>query len=163
MNNGIHLAKVISEVSSDLFQMFKCTFFNKTQNLKALNIYGISICPPEDSFGVAFDPNGYGVPFVVIDKPESRFKGLSPGEMKIGNYVTGAYVYFKEDGSIEVSAPDVKIVASTKVEITSPLVQVSGNISANNFISTGHPTGADFNTHTHGGVTSGGASTGVPD
>ncbi len=128
-----------------------------------LNMYGISFNPPghlvdgdsvDPSFGMAFSANGYGNEvFVMVDRPDLRFKGLAEGEFKIGNYVEGSYVYFKADGSIEIkpkSGQLVNVIGS---------VTVTGDVTANNFVSTGLP-GVDFNTHIHTGDS--GGDTGVP-
>jgi phage gp45-like len=161
MINAIKLVKVLFARTSGLLQTVKCSFLGRTQDLKVLNMYGISFCPPANSFGVAISANGYtDEAFVVCDKPDKRFTGLQPGELKVGNYVTGAYIYFKEDGSIEVSAPNVKIVATTKVEITSPLVEVTGTVEAADFITSAVPS---YNAHSHSGVTTGLANTGGPN
>lgn len=163
MVNFIKFVKVLSsvaEAAGDIFQKVSCEFFGKTQDAKVLNIYGISFGPPDDSFGVGLQVNGYGNELmVIVDSPGKRFTGLEPGELKIGNYATGAYAYFKADGSVEVSAPDVKIIATTKVEITSPLVEVSGTVEAADFIS---PSVVSYEAHIHGGVETGGGSTGGP-
>ena len=95
---------------------------------------------------------------MAVDNPELRFTGLAEGELKIGNYLTGDYVYFKADGTMEVKA-------TTSVDVIAPTVNISGDavivgdVTANNFISTGLP-GVDFNTHIHTGDS--GGNTGVP-
>ncbi len=165
----IKLVKVLFAKDTGLFQKVRCAFFGKRQDLNVLNLYGISFNPPghidengktiNPSFGVAFSANGYDDDiFVAVDKPELRFTGLLEGELKIGNYLTGDYVHFKADGTMEIKA-------TTSVDIIAPLVNVTGNvvvagdITANNFISTGLP-GVDFNTHIHTGDS--GGDTGVP-
>jgi hypothetical protein len=89
-------------------------------------------------------------------------------------------------GTITATAPNVKVVATTKVEITTPLVTMSGNltvtgaitgnggmaisggsgstISGNLTHTTGNLTsnGKTLHTHTHGGVTTGSGTTGAP-
>lgn len=168
MTNLIKLVSVLSTSEGTIFQKLKSAFFGKTQDLKPLGIYGISFNPPLDSFGVAFSANGYDDDiFVAVDRPDLRFKNLLPGELKIGNYLTGDFVYFKADGTVEVTssvkitvtAPEVKIVASTKVEITSPLVEVSGTVEAADFIS---PSVPSYEAHVHSGVTGGPSNTGGP-
>lgn len=154
MNNNIKLVTVLTASDGVTFQEAKCKFFGKVQDLKMLGSYGISYNPPVNSFGVAFSANGYDNNiFVVADRPKDRFKGLAPGELKIGNYLTGASIHFKADGSIEV-APK----AGQVVNVTGP-IEVIGDVTANNFISTGLP-GVDFNTHVHSDPQ--GGLTGVP-
>lgn len=150
----INLVKVLSNIDTGLFQKVKCRFFGKIQNLRALNIYGISFNPPVNSFGVSFRANNHGDNlFVAVDDPENRFTGLKPGELKIGNYETGAYVHFKEDGSIDIEA-----ASSKNVTIKGNLV-VQGDIVTNN-IST--PSVFSYNAHTHSGVQTGASNTGGP-
>ena len=158
----IKLVKVLEGISdevSGLFQKVRCAFFGKQQDLNVLNLYGISFNPPDNSFGVAFSANGYDDNiFVAVDKPESRFTGLAKGELKIGNLLTGDSVHFKADGTMVVTA-------TTSVDVIAPTVNISGDavivgdVTANNFISTGLP-GVDFNTHIHTGDS--GGNTGVP-
>jgi hypothetical protein len=151
MNSMIKLVKVLSSSFVSPFRRLKCTFFGKEQELRMLGIYGISFNPPPDSFGVAFSANGYDDNiFVIVDKPESQFSGLLPGEMRIGNYLTGASVYFRADGTILINASKINIVGD---------LEVSGTVTAANLITGSVP---DYNAHTHSGVTSGGASTGGP-
>ena len=170
----VNMVKALFAIDDKTFQKVRCKFFGKTQDLNVLNMYGISINPPDNSFGVAFWPNGYGDDgFATIDRPDLRFTGLEKGELKIGNYLTGDYVHFKADGTIEVKAttkvdvvaPTVNITSSVEVNIVSPLVNISGDavvvgdVTANNFI-TG--TVADYNIHVHSGVTSGTGTSGGP-
>lgn len=141
-------------ISSSFISPFRrvvCKFFGKTQELRILGIYGISFNPPVDSFGVAFSANDYDNNiFVAVDKPELQFSNLEPGELRIGNYLTGASVYFKADGTIQINATKVNIIGD---------VDVSGDVTADNFITASVP---DYNAHTHSDVQSGGSNTGGP-
>ena len=159
MKNLIRLVKCLSVIDTGLFQKVRCALFGKTQDLKVLSLYGISFCPPTDqtakpkesAFGVGFMANGYSDEvFVIVDRPDLRFKGLLPSELKIGNYKTNASVYFKADGTIEIKAPTVNVIGD---------VIVTGDVTGNNFISTGLPD-VDFNTHVHSDPQ--GGDTGVP-
>ena len=153
MSNLIELVKALFSKDGDILQKVRCRFLGKEQDLKVLNLYGISFCPPDDSFGVSFSANGYDDErFVAVDRPDLRFTQLQKGEMKIGNYLTGAYVYWKADGSIEINPNGVPV--SILGDVT-----VSGTVSADNFITS---TVADYNAHTHSGVQTGAGNTGGP-
>ena len=151
MTNIIELVKSISSSYGAVFLNLRCRFFGKEQQLKQLGMYGISFRPPDNSLGVALKANGYdGEVFVIADRPDINFKGLEPGELKIGNYLTGDFVYFKNDGTIVIDASSSAIINAN--------VTVNGTVTATNFITTV----ADFNTHVHGGVDTGVGNTGGP-
>lgn len=157
----IKLVKALFTKDSGRFQRVRCAFFGKQQDLTMLNIYGIAFNPPANSFGVAFSANGYDDNvFVIVDKPESRFSGLAPGEVKIGNQSLSpkTYIHFKADGSIEIKANTTLNIIAPTINVTGDVV-VAGDVTANNFISTGLP-GVDFNTHVHSDPQ--GGLTGVP-
>ena len=147
LNNMIHLIKSLVSDDTGIFQKVKAKFFNQTQDVNVLNMYGISFNPPDNSFGVAFRANNDSANniFAMIDRPDLRFTGLAKGELKIGNYVTGNSVLFKVDGTIEITATTVKIIGD---------LDVTGDISTSAI--------ASLNAHTHSGVESGGSNTGGP-
>ncbi len=150
----IKLVKVLFAKDSGLFQKVRCAFFGKQQDLNVLNLYGISFNPPDNSFGVAFSANGYDNNiFVAVDKPSLRFTGLAKGEFKIGNLVEGSYVYFKDDGSIEIKPKTGQVV-----NVIGDVV-VTGTLTATDFIPTGGAA-VPYNTHIHTGDD--GGDTGVP-
>lgn len=138
----------------DLFQEVDCNFRGKKQTNKVMNLYGISFMPPKNSLGISFNISGYeDTAYVVVDAPKKRFTGLKEGELKIGNYLTGASVHFKADGSIEIKPKTGQLVNVIGD------VAVTGTVMADNFISTGLP-GVDFNGHVHSDPQ--GGLTGVP-
>lgn len=161
MINIIKLVKALTFKDTGLFAKMSCSMYGKTQDVNLLSIYGIAYRPPghkeengefkDSSFGVAFSPNDYDSDmFVMVDRPDLRFKGLEEGELKIGNLVTGDYVYFKSDGTIEIKA-------TTTVNVIGNVV-VTGSVTADNFISSG--IGVNFNAHIHDGDS--GGDTGIP-
>lgn len=157
LKNIIKLVKSLITKDTDLFQKATCGFFGIEQELKILNTYGISYRPPNDSFGVAFSANGdMNETFVIIDRPDLRFTGLEQGELKIGNYVTTDYVYFKADGTIEVKASSVNIIGNATI---SGNAVVTGTVTAADFITSAVPS---YNAHVHSGVQSGPSNTGGP-
>ena len=68
------------------------------------------------------------------------------------------YVRFPADGSIEVVSP-------VKVRLAAPVIELDGAVTATStIVATGDVTGqgTSLHTHKHGGVSTGGAQTGVP-
>lgn len=116
----------------------------------------------------------HGVTIVVADR-RYRLTGLDDGESALYD-AYGNKVHLKKDGTMAV-------VASTQVQITSPLVtmsgnlQVSGNISAGGTINAGGTItapnvvgttngtfgGKSMVSHTHSGVQPGAGNTGAPN
>jgi len=144
MVNIIKLVKSLFTKDEGIIQQVRCKSLGKEQDLKVLNMYGISFNPPDNSFGVAFSANGYDdETFVMVDRPDKRWKGLEKGELKIGNYLTGSFVHFKADGTIAIEGN----------------VVVNGTVTADNFITSSVP---DYNAHTHSGVDTGIGNTGGP-
>ena len=146
----VKLVKVITSKDGDTFQKASCGLFGKVQDLKVLNTYGVSYNPPDDSFGVSVNPNGYGKEeFVTIDRPDLRFTGLAKGELKTGNYLTQNYIHYKEDGTIEIYTTTVDVLGNVVITGTSGATDhFSGTVSGL--------------THTHSGVVAGGGVSGPP-
>ena len=151
----INLVNGESNDDTGLFQRLVCLFFGKRQSLRSLNLYGISFNPPVGFFGVAFKADNYGDNvFVAADRPDIRFKDLEPGELKIGNYVSEASVYFKADGSIEIEPKN-----ATAVTIKGNVI-VEGTVTATDYNITGGGSPSYLN-HVHSGVTTGPSNTGT--
>ena len=157
----ISLAKILNSLSdTDLFQKVQGMFWGKSMPLKALNVYGICFNPPDNSFGMAFSANGYdNETFVIIDHPQKRFKNLAKGELMVGNFLTGSYVHFKADGSVLVKVNDacsMLMNPSGVIDIVSTNINVTGTVTASDFITSV----AHFNEHIHPGDS--GGVTGTP-
>jgi phage gp45-like len=91
-----------------------------------------------------------GTRFVVgLNNLEKRPKGLKAGEVQVWSE-HGQYVYLKEDGNIEITAPQTIVNGDIKVngKIESTGDQIAGGISQMN--------------HRHGNVEPGGGTTGTP-
>ena len=119
MINLSYIKNMISD--SGTWQILKANFFRRDRELKKFSTYGISFGTPEGAFGVVLSHDGKGNDqLVMVDLPGSRFKDLQPGELKIGNYLTGDNVYFRENGGVEVNS-------TSYVTVTTPLETVDGN------------------------------------
>lgn len=143
--------------------------------------YGLSSNPPVNSLGLMLLPYGRSdSPVVISDLPLERFKPLKPGEVKLGNYLTKASLFFDEAGEIEITAKagasvkitvsgggDVEIEAGAgNVSIAAATVAIDGDVTVTGTITaTGDIVGAGISvsTHTHpylNGATP--ATTGTP-
>lgn len=110
----------------------------------------------------------HGITIVVADR-RYRLTGLQDGEAALHD-AYGNKAHFKKDGTLDV-------VASNKVQITSPLVTMSGNlqvagsisagttVTAPNVVGTTNVTfgGKSGIAHTHSGVQTGPGNTGAPN
>jgi phage baseplate assembly protein V len=110
----------------------------------------------------------HGVTIVVADR-RYRVVGLEDGESALHD-AYGNKVHLRKDGTLAV-------VATTQVQVTSPLVTMSGNLEVAGSITAGATvtapnvvgtTNVSFGgksaiSHTHSGVQTGGGSTGAPN
>lgn len=102
-----------------------------------------------------------------------RMKQLKPSEVVVGNGYATALIYFKEDGTIDITSPlEVNVTAPT-VNVTCTDATVNATtvtLNATNIALNGHVSvtgslsvdGINFETHVHGGVQNGAGTTGVP-
>ena len=101
------------------------------------------------------DPNTYA-------RHKYHFGYFMPDSMSgyaVGSSDEGRLVLQNQAGTekISIGESDTKIV-SASLSITSPMVNIDGNVTI-----TGDMHSANYDVHTHGGVTSGGSNTGVPN
>ena len=143
-------------------------------------VYGYSCMPPVAQTQAVIaqvstsDSNTISFP----STPQIRFKNLQEGEVKVGNYLTNSFVFFRQDGTIEInSTQSVIIQAASSVTInatesimlnvgaatltlTEAALVSSVPIESSEF--TIVPGGLSFSDHVHGGVTTGTGITGAP-
>lgn len=99
----------------------------------------------------------HGITIVVADR-RFRLQGLAEGEAALHD-AFGNKIHLQADGTLA-------IVASAKVQITTPLLALSGNLTVGGtVVAQGNVTGAgkSLATHTHSGVQTGGGNTGAPN
>lgn len=128
-----------------------------------------------------------GVILGGVNKQETSFSHIKDGDYSLFDRTNGTFIIMRKNGLIDIYSPnEVKVVAPT-INITGNVniignttisgslqvgngVAVTGNITASgNSISTGTSTASDHisggksgKSHTHGGVQTGGGSTGTP-
>lgn len=117
--------------------------------------YGFTSCPKAGAEVLAAFLDGdrsHGVVIVAADR-RYRIQNLQAGEVAI--YTDeGDSIVLKRGRLVEVTTHTLKINASTKVEMITPLLQVTGGDVKADSIS--------LKTHKHGEVQSGSSQTGVP-
>lgn len=125
-------------------------YFNKEQTVGAFSPYGIMHNPPVGSLGLLFSVNSLESHTIgIFDDPNNRtLKNLDNGEVAIGNYITGDYVYFKNGQIIKVRATgnvdvevdnnliidagnDITAEAGNSATLTAPTVTINGNTTIN--------------------------------
>ena len=90
--------------------------------------YGFTSVPLPGAEGVVIFVGGNRDHALLVNVDDRRYrpKNLAAGEVQIYNHV-GDYVHIKADGTM-------KVVASTKVEVTCPLVEMSGDLRVKGYI-----------------------------
>jgi len=122
-NKDIKAATVKSTDDTGNFRSAVVEALGKSQKVQAFSPYGLCSNPPDDSLAIAFNILGIAANTVaIIDDPKNRKKGLAKGEVAIVNYLTGTFIYLKENGGI-----DVEIEQGPFVNITP-----DGTINLNN-------------------------------
>jgi len=110
---------------------------------------------------------------IAVASDDRRYRlAMANGEVALYDHL-GQHFHLKSDGTVDVVgvnevrviAPLVKVVASTKVRLETPLLEVTGNITAGGNINDAtRPMSADrdiYNGHTHTGDS--GGTTGTPN
>jgi phage gp45-like len=104
-------------------------YFNKTALVEVLAPYGFCSSPPKNSMATVFNLLGQEENrTAIIDKPWQRFKNLKEGEVVIGNYLTLAKLYFKENGDVLLDLPEGNLtvnVAEGDITVNAPNGQVT--------------------------------------
>lgn len=107
-------------------------------NVERMQEYGFTGRPPAGSTGVFVFLSGARANGVCISAEHraSRVRNLAEGEVAVytdeGDVIyfrRGRLIEINSGGRVKVTAPDVEVVASTKVTITSPLTAISQNVT----------------------------------
>jgi len=142
ITNMIKRCRIVSVDDTQDLRMGYISFLGKRQKAYIFTPYGLDHNPPSNSDGFCFALQGKESNMIgLFDSPETRKKNLKAGEVAVGNTVTGSFVFFKENGDIDIFS--------------------NGNVNINSTTLThnGKNIGSD---HKHSGVTPGGDNTGDP-
>ncbi len=121
--------------------------------------YGLSSHPKPGSTAIAaaLGGNRNHLVVVLVDGGQYRKRDLQEGEVAL-YHCEGDYILLKNGREIE-------IVSGSKVTVTAPLVELSGDLTVAGTITGGvvrTESGIGLGTHKHGGVQAGGAQSGGP-
>ena len=128
-------------------------------NLQTLNLFGFASHAPVGSDALVIFGNGdrSNGAIVATANQKARPRGQKPGEVTI-HTDDGTTIVLQKGGTIVINA-------ATKVRIVTPRLEVTGDVI--DHCDQQPHTNADmrsiYNSHTHGGVQSGGGHTAVPD
>lgn len=127
--------------------------------------------PGAEAIVLALGGNTDHCAVIKVDDRRYRLTGLAEGEVAMYDDL-GKAIHFKRDGSIHIyGAGQLLVEAATKVTLTTPLLEVSGNItSGGNITATGDVADAGgaktmsgmrstYNSHRHNDPVSGQTST----
>lgn len=149
------------------YPIVQVKYFNRTAFIELLMPYGISSSPPVGSLGSSLNVMGQEENRVgIISAGKRRFSNLKEGEVAVGNYVTRARIYFKENGDIDLFTPNnltgviegsMTMSITGEVTINAPLVTINGDVRVSgdlidNYGSNTNNLGdmrAIYNTHEH--------------
>lgn len=134
--------------------------------------------PGAEALAVAVGGNRNHLVVVVVDDGRYRKKNLASGEHALYHW-EGDYIHFKNGriidvvagNAVNVTAPEVTVVATTKVKLQTPLVEVTqhmtvgGNLTANGTVTGGEvksAAGRNLDTLRVTGVQPGSGVSGTP-
>lgn len=117
IRNFFKVARLLSTIDNNDLRVSNVQTMGKSQKVMLFTPYGLMHNPPEDSMVLVWsqqgrESNGIG----MADDPANRIlKGLNPGEVAVGNYTTGAYIMFDEQGACKIVADNIEFTSSTFV------------------------------------------------
>lgn len=156
----------------------QCEYNGKTATFTRLLPYGLSSLEPEGYYVLVLNSQGQeAVKLGIPSAMQHRLKGLKEGEVAIYNSKTETYIIFFKDGTFFINCSGV---IDGDVQVTGD-VQIDGNLNVDGNVTIGGTLGVtgattmtsvtcnsisingiDFSSHVHGGVTTGGGTTGGP-
>lgn len=100
-----------------------------SQKILLFTPYGLMSRPPAGSLALVWaqnaqEANGIG----IADDPNNRtLTSLASGEVALGNYTTGHYIYFDANGLCTILADNVNIVAASDINLTAENITLSAS------------------------------------
>lgn len=132
IQSNIKMAEVSSNTDdTEAYPRLQVSFSEKDKDVIRLGYYGVCSVPPVGSLGLCLNSMSQeSTMFVIADDYLKRFKGLKPGEVKIGNYSKPeSFMYFKEDGNITYTAPKLYL-GSAEINILEKIGAALTSIAA---------------------------------
>lgn len=144
------MARLVSSDDGPALRKGGLLFQGKTIPGTLFTPYGLMHNPPQNSIVMVWSQNAQDSnPIGIADDPRNRIlKNLTQGEVALGNYKTGSYIYLKENNNIEI-----KVGATTYTFTDGALIVTNGDVIAD---------GISLKHHVHDNVQSGNDITGEP-
>ena len=120
----------------------------ETRELERFQSYGLTSVPIPGAEAVALfrgGDRGHGL-VVVIDDRRHRKHPLVEGDVALYEHL-GKFIHLRDDGVLEISAPTIRLNASTKIILDAPIVE-AGAAGATEKILT-EAVIPDYNVHVH--------------
>lgn len=135
------------------FYNFKVSAFDKLSDSEAIYPYGYGASPPLNSRTITWQIMGYeeNLASIAYDST-TRWKGLNPGEVKIGNQTIGTFIYFTSSGGVIITSTQGVTINGGDVTINNGNLSVpDGNIGdiGTAFTTTMQEMRNVFNAHVH--------------
>lgn len=120
IKNAFKIAKLLSVDDSQDLRFGQVSMLGKEQKVMIFSPYGLMYNPPENSLALIWSQQGQESNGVAMaDDPKNRtLKDLKPGEVALGNYLTGNYIKFDKDGLCTIIAEDLNIQITNDITIT---------------------------------------------
>jgi phage gp45-like len=127
IKNLFKIARLLSVDDSGDLRIATLSALGKKQTALLFTPYGLMHNPPVDSLALLWNQQAQSSNGIAMaDSPNTRiFKDLKEGEVAVGNYMTGDYLFFNEGGSSELLTNKLNIV-TPEVETTGSLIVGSG-------------------------------------
>jgi hypothetical protein len=105
---------------TDQFRVQQATYLGKNADHEIVFGYGHSANLPPEALLLTFAVEGHSENRAAIgDMPQERIDGLKSGEVIFFHPLTKSYIYFKENGDIEVvGVNDITVTAAGKIDAT---------------------------------------------
>jgi len=110
-------------------------YLGKKSKAIRLSPYGLCTNPPEVSDAVLLSINAHeSQKYALIDHFQNRFKNLKHGEVVLTNYMSGSYIYLKENGDIKIRSEKdqiIEVIGNCDITVNGNITaHASGNITA---------------------------------
>lgn len=134
--------------------------------IEVMQQFGIASMAPDGAVTVVIAMGGDQGDMVALPPscPAIRFGNLQPGEVAIYD-AGGNRVHLRAGGIVEVKAAGKVVVEAPEVEITAPVVTITGDVTVNGTVTaTGEIKSGSIplTTHKHTGVQAGAGTSGTP-
>jgi len=129
---SISRGKILSSDDSGKIQLIQASFLagENKDKIEKMHHFGFSSNPPENSDAVMVCISGnrdHGI-IIATENREFRFKDLGKGEVALYSK-DGDHVHLKNGNVIDIKTKTLNIIAETEINITSPQVTISDNLS----------------------------------